>query len=142
MKPELDAPLATAQRNKQLMQAIFAELAQGNGKPFRDAMADDFCWVIPGQGTWSGEWKGKQMVTQRLLKPLYERFATTYTNHAEEFIAEGDKVVVRCRGDVMTKSGQRYDNHYCMVFQLKDGRLRELVEYMDTELATRALGAP
>jgi hypothetical protein len=141
MKPELDVPTVT-QRNKQLMQAIFGELAQGNGRPFRDAMADDFCWKIAGQGTWSREWKGKQAVLQDLLKPLYERFETTYTNQADDFIAEGDKVVVQCRGNVVTKSGQRYDNHYCMVFRLEGGQLRELVEYMDTELAARALGAP
>jgi uncharacterized protein len=141
MKPELDVP-TTTQRNKQLMQAIFAELAQGNGRPFRDAMAEDFCWRIAGQGVWSREWKGKQTVLQDLLKPLYERFETTYTNQADDFIAEGDKVVVQCRGNVMTKSGQRYDNHYCMVFRLEGGQLRELVEYMDTELATRVLGVP
>ena len=141
MKPELDVP-TTTQRNKQLMQAIFAELAQGNGRPFRDAMADDFCWKIAGQGAWSREWKGKQAVLQDLLKPLYERFETTYTNQADDFIAEGDKVVVQCRGNVMTKSGQRYDNHYCMVFRLEGGQLRELVEYMDTELAARVLGTP
>ena len=131
-----------AASNKQLMQSIFAELAQGNGRPFREAMADDFCWKIAGHASWSREWKGKQAVIEGLLKPLYERFATTYTNQADDFIAEGDKVVVQCRGDVMTKSGQRYDNHYCMVFRLQGGQLRELVEYMDTELATRALGAP
>ena len=141
MKPELDVP-TTTQRNKQLMQAIFAELAQGNGRPFRDAMADDFCWKIAGQGAWSREWRGKQAVLQDLLKPLYERFETTYTNQADDFIAEGDKVVVQCRGNVLTKSGQRYDNHYCMVFRLEGGQLRELVEYMDTELAARVLGVP
>jgi ketosteroid isomerase-like protein len=132
----------TVASNKQLMQAIFAGLAAGSGRPFREAMADDFCWKIAGRSTWSGEWHGKQAVLDGLLKPLYERFATTYTNQADDFIAEGDKVVVQCRGDVMTKSGQRYDNHYCMVFRLRGGQLSELVEYMDTELATRALGRP
>jgi len=133
---------STATTNKQLMRTIFAALAEGNGRPFRDAMADDFCWKIAGQGAWSREWRGKQSVLQDLLKPLYERFETTYTNQADDFIAEGDKVVVQCRGNVMTKSGERYDNHYCMVFRLEGGQLRELVEYMDTELAARVLGVP
>jgi hypothetical protein len=34
----------SAIENKQLMQQVFAELAKGNGKPFVDAMADDFRW--------------------------------------------------------------------------------------------------
>jgi hypothetical protein len=35
--------MSTATDNKQLMQAVFAELERGNGRPFIDAMADDFC---------------------------------------------------------------------------------------------------
>lgn len=133
--------MSTAQ-NKQLLQTIFAELALGNGRPLREAMGDDFCWTIAGRSRWSREWRGKQVVLDELIRPLFDRFATTYTNRADDFIAEGDKVVVQCRGDVVTKAGERYDNQYCMVFRLEGGRLRELVEYMDTELACRVLGEP
>ena len=59
------------QRNKLLMQDIFAALAQGNGRPFVDAMADDFVWVMPGGGTWSGAWHGKETVRTQLLRPLF-----------------------------------------------------------------------
>ena len=37
-----------ARENKQLLQSVFAELAQGNGKPFVEAMAEDFCWQAIG----------------------------------------------------------------------------------------------
>ena len=57
-------------------------------------------------------------------------------------VAEGDHVVVQCRGKVTTKAGQPYNNHYCFVCRLSGGKLRELTEYMDTELAAQALGAP
>jgi uncharacterized protein (TIGR02246 family) len=132
----------TSTDNKQLMQDIFAELARGNGQPFADAMADDFTWIIPGSATWSGEWRGKQVVRDKLLRPLYARFADTYTNQAHRFIADGDYVVVECRGKVTTTSGKPYNNTYCFVCRLADGKLRELTEYMDTELAASALGAP
>lgn len=132
----------TTQQNKQLMQAIFAELAQGNGKPFVAAMADDFSWIVPGSSTWSRSWHGKQAVMDGLMRPLFARFANTYVNEAVRFIAEDDLVVVECRGKVMTRQGRPYNNHYCYVCRLADGQLRELTEYMDTELATAALGAP
>lgn len=131
-----------AQDNKQLMQHIFAEMAKGNRRPFGEAMAEDFTWILPGNGTWSGVWRGKQAVTEQLLKPLFARFADTYTSEAVQFIAEGDWVVVQCRGKVTTKAGLPYNNHYCFVCRLADGQLRELTEYMDTELAAQALGAP
>jgi hypothetical protein len=129
-------------RNKQLMQDIFAELAKGNGKPFVDSMADDFRWIIPGTSSWSRTWSGKRAVLDELMRPLFARFADTYTNQAHRFIAEGDCVVVECRGKVMTKSGKPYNNSYCYVCRLADGELRELTEYMDTELALAALGPP
>ena len=98
--------------------------------------------MIAGGTAWSRSWRGKQAVREQLLRPLFERFADTYTNEALRFIAEGDHVVVECRGRVMTKSGKRYDNHYCYICRLAGGRLVELTEYMDTALALDALGAP
>jgi ketosteroid isomerase-like protein len=132
----------STQENKRLMQAVFAELATGNGKSFVDAMADDIVWTIAGRSAWSRTWRGKQAVREELLRPLFARFADTYTNEAQRFIAEDDHVVIECRGRVTTKSGQRYDNVYCYLCRFADGKLRELTEYMDTDLALRALGAP
>jgi ketosteroid isomerase-like protein len=132
----------SAAENKQLMQAIFAELAKGNGKPFVDAMAEDFCWIMIGTTKWSGTYRGKHAVRERLLKPLFAKFADPYTNTAQRFIAEDDYVVVECRGRVMTKSGMPYNNTYCYVCRLAGGKLRELTEYFDTELVTAALGDP
>ncbi|MDP2033275.1 MAG: hypothetical protein Q8K29_07680 [Polaromonas sp.] len=54
--------------NKQRMQAIFAELAQGNGQPFVDAMADNFCWILPGQTAWSRRYEGKQVVHEQSVR--------------------------------------------------------------------------
>jgi hypothetical protein len=42
------------------MQQIFRELAKGNNEPFRDTMADDFCWTVIGSTSWSGTYAGKQ----------------------------------------------------------------------------------
>lgn len=77
-----------------------------------------------------------------LLRPLFAQFADQYTNTAHRFIAEGEFVVVECRGRVTTKAGKPYNNVYCWVCRIADGKLRELTEYMDTELVARALGSP
>ena len=132
----------SALNNKQTLQAIFDELARGNGRPFVDAMADDFCWDIPGTGAWSRRFEGKQAVREQLFKPLFAQFATTYTNRALRFIAEGDHVVVECRGHVQTVRGEAYNNTYCYVCRFENGRLRELTEYMDTALTDAVLTPP
>ncbi|MGH8807308.1 MAG: nuclear transport factor 2 family protein [Noviherbaspirillum sp.] len=131
-----------AARNKQVMQNIFSELSKGNGKPFVDAMAEDFCWILTGTTKWSRTYRGKQAVISELLRPLFAQFRDQYTNTAHRFIAEDDFVVVECKGRVTTKSGVPYNNTYCYVCRMTDGKLRELTEYFDTELVSTALDAP
>jgi uncharacterized protein len=131
----------SATENKQLMQNIFSELSKGNGVPFVESLADDICWTIIGSTKFSGTYRGKQTVLDELLRPLFARFADQYTNTAHRFIAEDDYVVVECRGRVTTKSGAPYNNTYCWVCHVADGKLQELTEYLDTELVTAALGA-
>jgi uncharacterized protein len=134
--------LISTAENKLLMQHIFRELANGNSEPFRNAMADDFCWTVIGTTEWSGTYTGKQAVLSELIAPLFSQFADRYTNTADRFIAEGDHVVVQCRGHVTTKSGTPYKNTYCYVCRLADGKLRELTEYCDTQLIATTLGPP
>jgi len=129
--------------NKRTMQAIFAELEKGNGQPFVEAMRDDFDWKISGQGPWGRTWRGKAAVRGDLFRPLFAQFEGTYRNAASRCVAEGDTVVVECKGNVATKAGKRYDNDYCYVCRFaEDGKLVALTEYMDTALAEGVLDCP
>jgi ketosteroid isomerase-like protein len=131
-----------AAENKELMREVFAELELGNGKPFVDLLGDDIRWRIIGTTEWSGTWEGKAAVQTKLLGPLFDQFATTYRNRAIRLIAEDDHVVIECRGDVTTKAGRSYRNTYCYVCRMEGGKVRELTEYCDTELLTKALAPP
>jgi ketosteroid isomerase-like protein len=127
------------ENNRKLMQDIFAGLEQGDGKLFVTSMAQDFCWHIIGSTTWSGSYRGKSEVRERLLKHLFARFAGRYTNHALRIIADGAYVAVECRGKVNTVSGDPYNNTYCWVCRIENGQLQELTEYMDTALVNSVL---
>lgn len=131
-----------AAENKQLMQDIFAEMAKGNGKLFVDSMADDFRWTIAGATKWSRTYEGKQTVLSKLLRPLFSQFADTYMATANRFIAEDEYVVVEFRGRATTKAGKPYNNNYCCIYRIADGKLQELTEYLDTELVTAVLEDP
>ena len=39
-----------------------------------------------------------------------------------------------------TKTGNDYNNTYCIVYRLSDGKVKEVTEYCDTELITAAFG--
>ncbi len=128
-----------AATNQQRMQALFDDLALGNGKPFWAALSDDIVWDMIGDTAWSGRYVGKQAVRDRLLSPLFAQFKTRYKNRASRITAQNDIVVVECRGEVTTQAGQTYNNRYCYVCRLRDSMICELTEYLDTKLVHEVL---
>lgn len=134
--------MMTSADNKRLMQRIFAELSSGNSRPFLETLADDVRWIVAGTTRWSGTYEGKQAVLNDLLGPLMSQFATQYTSDAHRLIAEGERVVVEARGHATTKAGRQFNNTYCYVFRLADGKVKELTEYCDTHIVAELLGHP
>ncbi|HKT52727.1 MAG TPA: nuclear transport factor 2 family protein [Candidatus Angelobacter sp.] len=125
--------------NKRLLEKIFSELAVGNSRFFVDAMADDFSWTVTGTTRWSKKYAGKAVVLSELFGTLTSRMDGRIKTIPDRFIAEDDHVVVEAHGSNTTKSGKPYNNRYCFVFRVSDGRLKEVTEYLDTELVSSAL---
>lgn len=128
--------------NKQLLQDIYAEISKGNLQPLLDSMADDIQWTIIGSTALSGTSRGKQEVIDKLLRPIRARLADgPIVFQPDRFIAEGEYVVMQARGRATALSGKPYNNTYCIVCRIVDGKVKEMIDYVDTELITSALGA-
>ncbi len=128
--------------NKELVRKIFAGLAHGNPHLFVECMSENFRWRISGSSRWSRTFEGKQAVLHELFGLLRSKIVDRPRMIAEHLFADGDVVVVEARGDNISKTGAKYDNSYCFVVRLHKGKLLEITEYCDTDLALRALGAP
>ena len=131
-----------AAENKQILRHVYAEISKGNVQALLDALAEDVQWTIIGATALSGTSRGKQQVIEKLLQPLRARLADgplVFT--ADRFIAEGEHVVMEARGQATAKSGKPYNNTYCIVARIVDGKIKEMTDYIDTELITSALGA-
>ena len=46
--------------NKEIMTALYAEIAKGNGRPYVEALADDVTFRAIGSNSWSVKIKGKE----------------------------------------------------------------------------------
>jgi uncharacterized protein len=55
-----------------------------------------------------------------------------------EFTAEGDRVAVETESYAELKNGRVYNNQYHFVFEVRDGKIQSIKEYLDTE-HTRAI---
>jgi uncharacterized protein len=131
--------MSTAE-NKRLMQQLFAELGKGNSSPLVEALADDVVWHVTGTTKFSGSYNGKSSLMNNLLVPLFSQLEGQYKNDADRFIADDDYVAVECRGNSTTKRGVPYNNKYCFLFRLEDGKIKGVTEYMDTELVVKTFG--
>jgi ketosteroid isomerase-like protein len=129
-----------AAENKQLIETMFAELSRGNGAGYLERLADDVRFTIIGSTKFSGTYDGKQDVIDRLLTPLMAALEGGLEVKPYRLVAEGDTVVVQADGRSITKTGNRYDNTYCQVFRIEGGKVKQITEYLDTELVTHAFG--
>jgi ketosteroid isomerase-like protein len=129
-----------AAANKKLVQQIYDDSANRSGTTFYDNVADDVCWTVTGEYSWSHQFKGRDAIKNGLMGHFHSLFHDRPRTVAFNFIAEGDFVAVEARGDNVTKTGQRYDNNYCMIFRIESGKIKEVKEYGDSALIERVLG--
>jgi ketosteroid isomerase-like protein len=129
-----------AAENKKLIQDMFAELSKGNAQAFLNNMADDVQFTIMGTTKYSGTCNGKQELLSKVLGPLSAQLEGGLTITPDNFIAEGDFVAMQARGKSTTKTGKPYNNTYCQIFRIVNGKVQQVTEYLDTELVTAAFG--
>jgi uncharacterized protein len=137
-----DQHASITERNRKLIEGIFAELAQNNPRPFRDALADDVRWSTPGSSVWSRTFTGKQIVLTELLAMVHAQLVERVRLTVLRILADGDHVVVQASGQATTKKGKPYNNQYCFLYRIAGDKIAEVTEYLDTELASAALEAP
>ena len=130
----------SAADNKKLVQQIFADSAARSGTTFADNLAEDASWIVTGQYSWSHEFRGRDAIQNGLMGHFRSFFAERPRTLAFNFIADGDYVAVEARGDNVTKAGLRYDNQYCLVFRIENGKIKQIKEYCDSTLVERVLG--
>jgi uncharacterized protein len=129
-----------AAENKRLISNMFIELSKGNAEAFLGSIADDVRYTIIGTTKYSGTFNGKQELINKLLAPLTAQLEGSIAVTPDNLIADGDYVAMQARGKAQSKNGRSYDNTYCHVFRIANGKVQEVTEYLDTELVTSAFG--
>lgn len=126
--------------NKKLVESMFAAISRGDAEGYLAALADDAKFTIIGKTKFSGLFDGKKNIVEKLLAPLAAQLDGALTITPQHLVAEGDTVVIQAQGSSKTKTGKRYDNTYCIVFRIANGKVAKITEYLDTELVTEAFG--
>lgn len=129
----------TPAENKEMVKHIYSEVSKGNPKPLHDHMAPDISWTIIGSTKLSGTFNGVEEVNAKLFAGLRTRLEGPVQFSFDRLVAEDDIVVMEAHGNATAKNGRPYENRYCIVIRLADGKLCEITDYVDTELITNVL---
>jgi hypothetical protein len=122
----------SASENKAATQAAYAAFAKADIDGATQNMADDIEWIVPGNSTISGTYRGKDEVIQFFMKLASKGFET----HPEHFIADGDHVVVLSR---VSADGNESDSADVLTF--RDGKVAKFQIAGDTAQQERIWGA-
>ena len=126
--------------NKRLVREAYQAVSAGDVEGFLGRLADDARWTMYGTHRFARTFSGKADILANLFGPLGETLAGGIVIELSNLVAEGDVVVVEARGKSATKTGGTYNNTYCNVLTLRNGKIAEVREYLDTELVTKVFG--
>jgi hypothetical protein len=132
--------LVTIEANKQLVWSFYEASNRGDMEGCLDLLDDEVTWTNIGSTKFSGTFVGKQVLVRELLGPVFGRLQAGITATVHRMIAEDDYVAVQLSGQAATTEGRPYNNSYCHVFRIQAGKVREVTEYFDTQLAATVLG--
>ncbi len=130
----------TTEENKKIVQRFYDAANTGDMETCFGLFADDIVWSNIGSTSLSGTFRGKEELSAKLLGPLFGGLKEGIRTTVHRLIAEGDYVVAQTSGRAETTGGRPYNNSYCWVIRISDGKIAEVNEYMDTELVTSAFG--
>jgi ketosteroid isomerase-like protein len=132
---------------KETVIALYAAYGSGDAARIADLLHEDVVWVAPAgnatqvalglgrpedAGVPDGSNNlGKQQIVQ-FMAHNFSRLFKSVRNEFRSMVAEGPIVFAEHRISATLSNGRPYVNDYCFAYEVRDGKIRHIREYMDT----------
>jgi hypothetical protein len=130
----------TTTDSRAVLQAYLDALVAGDLDRIADSFTEDATWSLHGTLPLSGTRRGREAILEFLTNAgaLYAPGTQAFT--FGDITAEGDRAVLEWQvTGTASATGRPYANDYCGVFVIRDGRIAEVREYLDTLHAAETL---
>jgi ketosteroid isomerase-like protein len=127
----------SAEDNKKIVAKFFEDMNMGNGAGVLGALADSATWWVAGSFPMSGT-KTKAQFAE-LLGSLGKNIEGALRLTPTGVTAEGDRVAVEAESYGKMKNGKTYQNQYHFLMVVRDGKIQQVKEYLDTMHANDVL---
>jgi uncharacterized protein len=137
-----------AASSKQLVMRAWEAFATRDAGQVRAVFAPDAEWLAPpGNATalaigGTHHLVGRDRIVQFLTSEFASVFVADVSIDFRGIYAEGDTVIVEERMRATLSHGGNYDNDYCFIFELENGLIKRVREYMDTQRGARCFQTP
>src|SRR5450432_4620453 len=130
----------SASRNVQLLKEYLGALQASDGEKMASMLSPDLnYWVSPGSA-FSGNHDKASLLA--LLPAIFDAQSGPTVLTYREITAQDDRVSVVADGTMPLKSGGSYDQTYHWLFKFRDGKVVEVLEYVDILAVWKAFGTP
>ena len=127
---------SVADQNKKITKEFFEALSNGSDEYLDFYTNESIIWTA-GNNAIGGTRTKEEVVS--FAQNILAAFPTGIKFNITGITAEGDRVAVEIDGEAVHASGETYNNQYHFLLIIKDGKILELKEYMDTQLAAKIL---
>lgn len=134
--------VAATNANEQVVIDFFAALSSGDLGLVAALLHEDMSWTtmisdIPG----AGRHDGRDNVLENFLAPVRGMFRPGDPKvHVDALVAAGDRVMAETHATGARADGHPYHNRYAWAFELRDGKILTVREYMDSLYVARFFG--
>ena len=122
--------------NKKLVEDFFRILSSGS-QDYLDFYTEESIIWTAGENAIGGSRSKSEVVG--FAKSILDSFPDGISFNVVNLIAENDYVAAEVESTAMHISGKPYNNKYHFLLKIKDNKIMELKEYMDTQLAAKVL---
>jgi ketosteroid isomerase-like protein len=136
--PDFKTWKETTDTSRRVIEDAMDALARADNDAFLSLFHDDFEWTIPGTGPVSGTKKGMKSFLE-LIETVADRLEVYITVKVTNLIACGEWVITESLGDSLTKKGEPYNQTYCHLWRVENGKIARYIEYHDTDLLLKVL---
>ena len=126
-----------SEQNKQVVLKFIEAMGASDAESAAPCLAEDAFTLAKGFSKFAGIRRYETIVgTIDAFKKLVP---TGLRPTVHTVTAEGERVVVEFEGNAVTCEGKPYCNQYCMVFTMRNGKIKQVNEYFCTKLADEVL---
>ena len=120
------------EENKQIVRSFYEAGNRGDFDACFELMSNDIVWTNIGSTRLSGTSRGKAELMEKLIGPLFGQLKAGITSSNKRFFGDDDYVIALTSGTAETTDSRPYNNRYCQVIRLRDGKFVEVTRYFDT----------